>query len=154
ANVAGTHITTSYDSATETLTLTGADPVATYQAVLESITFASGANAGNFGSNLTRTVTWVVNDGSGSNNLSTVATTTIDISTVNTPPALSNVPGSVSFTEGQTFTLAGSALVTDPDNINVANATVAIVGGTFAGDADLLAVNGISNGLFVNGGDT
>src|SRR5262249_4789300 len=67
---------------------------------------------------------------------------------------LSNVPGSVSFTEGQSFTLAGSALVTDPDNIDVANATVAIVGGTFAGDGDVLAVNGISNGLFVLGGDT
>ena len=51
ANVAGTHITASYNAATETLTLTGADPLAHYQAVLDSVTFSSGANPTNFGSN-------------------------------------------------------------------------------------------------------
>ena len=138
ADVAGTHITASYDAATETLTLTGPDPIATFQAVLDSISFASGDNPTNFGSNPTRTVTWVLNDGAGSNNLSTTATTTIDISTVNTPPALSNIPGTVAFTEGQNLTLAGSASVSDPDNQNLAGATVSIIDGAFAGDGDVL----------------
>jgi hypothetical protein len=141
ANTAGTHITASYDAVSETLVLSGPDPVATFQAVLDSVSFTTGSNPTNFGADPTRTVTWVVNDGSGSNNLSTTATTTIDISTINTPPALSSIPGTDAFTEGQTLTLAGAALVTDPDNQNVASATVRITGGAFAGDGDVLGFN-------------
>ena len=107
----------------------------------------------------------MVNDGSGSNNLSTTSTTTIDISTINTPPALSNIAPSVTFTEGQTLTLSGAALVTDPDNQNVASATVRVTGGTFAGDGDVLAVstagtsitasyNATSETLVLTGSDT
>src|SRR5262249_2862150 len=79
ANVAGTNITAIYNAATETLTLTGSDTVAHYQQVLDSVTFTTGADPTNFGSNPTRTLSWVVNDGSGSNNTAT-ATTTISIS--------------------------------------------------------------------------
>jgi lipopolysaccharide export system protein LptA len=139
ANVAGTHITASYDAATETLTLTSSDPLATYQAVLDSITFSSGANPDNYGSNPTRTVTWVLNDGSGSFNLSTVQTETISITAVNDPPALSGLVNDSYTEEGGAVTLSSSASVSDPDNANLANATVAIVGGTFAGDADVLS---------------
>src|SRR6202011_5360950 len=78
ANVAGTSITASYNAATETLTLTGTDTLAHYQSVLDSVTFSSGSNPSNGNLNRTRTVSWAVNDGSGSNNLST-ATTTISI---------------------------------------------------------------------------
>ena len=35
ANISGTSITASYDSATETLTLTGSDTLAHYQSVLD-----------------------------------------------------------------------------------------------------------------------
>ena len=139
ANVAGTHVTASYDPATETLALTGSDPLATYQAVLDSITFSSGSNPTNYGSNLTRTVTWVVNDGSGSFNLSNVATETISITAVNDPPAISQLADSQYTEHGAAVTLSGSASVSDPDNTTLTNATVAIVGGTFAGDSDLLA---------------
>ncbi len=139
ANVAGTHITQSYSSSTETLTLTGSDPLATYQAVLESIKFSSGFNPTDYGSNPTRTLTWVVNDGSGSNNLSTAQTETISITAINDPPALSGITNAT-YTEeqGAPTTLSGSASVADPDNLDLANATVAIGGGTFAGDHDLL----------------
>src|SRR5207302_5622763 len=77
ANVAGTSITASYNAATETLTLTGSDTLAHYQSVLDSVTFSSGSNPTNSGANPFRTLTWVVNDGSGSNNLSTATTTII-----------------------------------------------------------------------------
>src|SRR5262249_56566040 len=71
ANVAGTNITASYNAATELLTLTGSDTLAHYSQVLDSVTFnSSSGNPSNFGANPTRTVTWVVNDGSGSFNLS------------------------------------------------------------------------------------
>src|SRR5262249_36891438 len=114
------------------------DPLATYQAVLESITFSSGSDPTNSGSNPTRTVTWVVNDGSGSNNLSGVSTETISITAVNDPPALSGL-ADASYTEGGAAgTLAGSPRRSGPARPTLANATVAIVGGTFAGDSDLL----------------
>jgi Domain of unknown function (DUF4347)/FG-GAP-like repeat len=138
ANVAGTHITASYSAATETMVLTGSDPLATYQAVLDSITFSSGSDPTNAGSNPTRTVTWVINDGSGSNNLSNAPTELISITAINDPPALSGL-SDISYTEeGAAVTLAGSASVSDPDNTTLANATVAIVGGTYAGDGDVL----------------
>jgi lipopolysaccharide export system protein LptA len=133
-STAGTHITASYNSTTETLILTGNDPLSVYQSVLEHVSFSSGSNPDNFGSNPSRTLTWVLNDGSGSFNLSTTATTTVSITAINDSPVLSNVPGSVGFTEGQQLTLAGNASVADPDNINLASATVSIIDGAFAGD--------------------
>ncbi|HEY2134635.1 MAG TPA: DUF4347 domain-containing protein [Xanthobacteraceae bacterium] len=165
ATVVGTHISASYDSASETLTLSGSDTLATYQSVLASVSFASNDNPDDFGSKPTRTVTWVLNDGSASSNTSSVATTTINVTAVNDPPALSNVPGTDSFTEGQTLTLAGTAHVTDPDNLDLASATVAITGGTFAGDGDVLgfstagtsvtaSYNSASETLTLSGSDT
>ena len=70
-NVAGTSITASYNAATETLMLSGSDTLAHYQQVLDSVTFSSGSNPTNSGANPTRTLTWTLNDGAGSNNLST-----------------------------------------------------------------------------------
>jgi hypothetical protein len=83
ASTTGSSLTTSYDKASETLTLTGADTLAHYQSVLDSVSFTSGGNPTNSGANLTRTVTWQVNDGNVSNNLSAAATTTITF-----PPVL------------------------------------------------------------------
>src|SRR5262249_38958814 len=74
----GTSISASYDAATETLALTGSDTLADYQQVLDSVTFSSTTpHPTNGGANPTRTVTWTANDGSGSNNLSAPAATTI-----------------------------------------------------------------------------
>src|SRR5262249_53189795 len=62
-NTAGTAIAASYNSTTETLTLSGADTVAHYSQVLDSVTFSSGANPSNSGSNPSRILSWTVNDG-------------------------------------------------------------------------------------------
>ena len=66
ANTTGTSITASYNSATETLMLSGTDTLAHYQQVLDSRRPSSSTsdNPTNYGSDATRTVTWVVNDGS------------------------------------------------------------------------------------------
>ena len=86
ANTAGTNITASYDTATETLKLTGSDVLANYQQVLDFVTFTSTSpNPTHYGLNLTRTITWVANDGASSNNVSAPATTTVNITV--TPPA-------------------------------------------------------------------
>jgi hypothetical protein len=135
--IGGTLITASYNAATERLTLTGSDTLAHYQQVLDSLVFASGANATNFGANPTRTVTWTLNDGSAN---STPVTETINI-TPNSPPVLSNVPTSVSYKVGNPpLTLAGSATVADPDNTTLTSATVQITGG-FSGDGDVMFAN-------------
>jgi ELWxxDGT repeat protein len=136
-STAGTSITASYNSSTETLTLTGSDTLSDYQQVLDTVTFNSTSlNPTDYGSDPTRTVTWTVNDGFGS----ATASSTIDITAVNQPPTLSNVAGSVTFTEtGGAVSLSPSAAVTDPDRLDLVSATVAIVGGTFAGDGDVLA---------------
>jgi hypothetical protein len=82
ANTSGTAIAASYNSTTETLTLSGNDTLADYQQVLDSVTFNStSANPTNSGTDRSRTVTWTLNDGSSSNNLSSPATTTINLQT-------------------------------------------------------------------------
>jgi len=108
--------------------------------VLDSVTFSAGENPTNFGSNPTRTVTWQLNDGSASSSSSTVVTSTVSITNVNDAPTLSNVAASANYTEeGAPVTLSGSVSITDPDDVNLNGATVKITGGTFAGDADVLA---------------
>jgi lipopolysaccharide export system protein LptA len=141
ANTAGTSITASYNTTSETLTLTGSDTLADYRQVLDSVTFASASqNPTNYGSNPTRTVTWVLNDGSASSNSSTPQTETVSVTAINNPPTLSNVAASAQFTAGQgAVSLSGAVTVADPDNLNLTKATVAITVGTFAGDGDVLA---------------
>src|SRR5262249_17463222 len=143
ATTTGTSITASYNSTTETLTLTGSDTLAHYQQVLDSVTFNSTSiNPTNYGSNTTRTVTWVANDGSGPSNLSAPATTTVSITAVNDAPALSLGAAVASWTEEQPpTTLSPIVTVADPDTLKLASATVAVTGGTFAGDNDVLAAN-------------
>ncbi len=142
ATTAGTAILASYNSTTETLTLSGSDTLAHYQGVLDTVTFNAGQNPTDFGSDPTRTVTWVLNDGGASNNLSTAVTTTVSVTNLSHPPTLGNVATSQQFTEAAgAVTLAGAVAVTDPDNLTLASATVSITGGTFAYDQDLLAAN-------------
>src|SRR5262249_38260663 len=98
---------------------------------------------------------WVLNDGSGSNNLSAAATETVSITAINDPPALANVAASAAYTENAAqLTLSSAATVTDVDSLNIASATVRITGGAVAGDGDLLAVNGVSGGAIALGSNT
>src|SRR5262249_48839849 len=135
ANTAGTAITASYNSTTETLVLSGSDTLAHYHQVLDSITFNSTSdNPTDFGSDPTRTVTWTLNDGSGSNNLSTTQTSTVSVTAINDAPTLTSVAATVTFAIGSTLTLSPSVTVTDPDNQTLVSATVSVTGGAFAGD--------------------
>ena len=122
ANTTGTNITASYDSATETLMLTGSDVLAHYQQVLNSVTFTSTSpNPTHYGSNPTRTVTWVVNDGMTSNNVSTAATTTVNITAtppVDTPPVVT--VSNLTATHGQIFTAAQLYSARDSDGDDIA----------------------------------
>src|SRR5262249_20118012 len=128
----------SYNAATETLTLTGSDTLAHYQTLLDEVSFRSSSdNPDNFGANTSRQVTWVVNDGSASSNF---ATTTIGVTAVNDAPTLAGTTNA-SFTENalSPVALSPSVTVSDPDNQKLVSATVALTGGTFAGDGDVLS---------------
>jgi ELWxxDGT repeat protein len=140
-NTAGTSITASYNSTTETLTLSGTDTLTDYQQVLESVAFNNTSpNPTNYDSDPTRTVVWTINDGTATDNIGT-ATETVDITAVSQPPTLSNVALSITYQTGSTVTLSSSASVSDPDNLDLVGATVSITGGTFSGDGDVLAAS-------------
>src|SRR5262249_6221290 len=141
ANTSGTSISASYDSANERLILSSSDTLAHYSTVLDSVTFHAAENPTNYGSNPTSTISWLLDDGSGSNNLSFEHTTTVTITNVNDAPSLSNVTGSDSFTVGSTITLSPSNPIADADNLKLASATVAIASGSFSGDGDVLATD-------------
>ena len=139
ARTLGTSIIASYHSDTETLVLTGSDTLAHYTQVLDSVTFGSSShNPTDFGSSPTRVLSWVADDGSASNNLSTAQPTTVTITPVNDPPTLSNVATTVPFATGQTVTVSPALTLIDPDNLTLASATVRVTGGSFTGDGDVL----------------
>src|SRR5262249_2049620 len=77
--------------------------------------------------------------GSGSNNLSTSATTTVSITNVNDAPTLSNVASPDSFTVGTTITPSPSVTDSDPDNLKLPNAIGPITAGALGGDGYGLA---------------
>jgi hypothetical protein len=96
ANTAGTAISASYNSATETLILSGTDTLADYQAVLDTVTFGSSSSnpTGSF-ADPNRTISWTVNDGTQS---SAAISTELGILTLTPPPpALSVAPAPIDF---------------------------------------------------------
>jgi hypothetical protein len=155
ANTAGTAITASYNSTTETLMLSGSDTLADYQSVLDTVSFNSTSiNPTDYGAVFTHQVTWVLNNGGSSNNLSTPATTTVTITPVHVPPTLSSVAVTDNLRVNHTITVSPSLSVSDPDSLTLASATVAIAAGAFANDGDVLAANGVTNGTIIQGGNT
>jgi hypothetical protein len=126
-----TGITASYNANTGVLTLTGTDTIAHYQSVLDSVTYSSTNPNPSFGNHdKTRTITWVVNDGATSHNLSTPVTSTIDDPTSlvaanhltqdGRAPALEapklTLPAISNDTELVTDVTSASSLGADPDN--------------------------------------
>src|SRR5207342_948860 len=96
ATTAGTSITASYNAASGVLTLTGNDTLAHYQQVLDSVAYSSTSdNPTNFGTDTSRAISWVINDGTLNN--STIPTTTLNITAVDNAPVLSNVAASASY---------------------------------------------------------
>ena len=143
ATVTGTSITASYNASTGVLSLTGSDTLAHYQQVLDSIAYSSTShNPTNFGANASRTISWVVNDGTLN---SAPQTTTVNITAVDDPPALGNVAASASYASlGPPTTLSPSATVRDVDNLNLASGTVSITGGILTGDTLAASTSGTS----------
>nr|MDZ8286422.1 FG-GAP-like repeat-containing protein [Nostoc sp. ChiSLP01] len=127
------------------LTLTGNASVADYQTALRSITYQNSSD------NLTisRTITFVVNDGSLD---STAATRDINLIPVNDAPVISATNTPLAYTENDDSTIIDPDLtITDVDSSNLTSATVSIIGFVAAEDSvGFTAGNGIS-GSYSNG---
>ncbi|KJC39075.1 hypothetical protein UP09_24605 [Bradyrhizobium sp. LTSP885] len=125
------HITHSFDAATGTLTLTGSDTVADYQAALDSVTYF---NTSDNPSGAPRTVTIVANDGTLD---SSHVTDTINVTPVNDPPVVT-ASHALNYIENQPATEFDPAItVSDVDNTTLASATVQI-SGNYANGQDIL----------------
>ncbi|RYE24540.1 MAG: hypothetical protein EOP51_07030, partial [Sphingobacteriales bacterium] len=117
-------IAQSYNSSTGVLSLTGSSSLANYQQVLQSITYrTTSTNPTNFAANSSRSVAYVVNDGTGS---STTATNTINITAINTVPIVT-AGTTITYTENATNTIVDNTItITDGDNTQLTGATVSI----------------------------
>jgi VCBS repeat-containing protein len=99
-----------FDSTTGTLTLSGSDTLANYQAALRSVKYQ---NTSDNPSTTARTVSWKVNDGSLDSN---IATSTITVAATNDAPTLAANAG-LSVSSGGSGTIDNTKLkATDPDN--------------------------------------
>ncbi len=133
ATTAGTAITASYDPNAGVLTLSGSDTLANYQAVLDSVAFASSSqNPTSYGADTSRSLRWQVSDGTLS---SAVAQSTIGVVGVDQAPVLSGAGNTATFTQGAAAAIAAPAIaVSDVDNLALASARVAISAGFLPGD--------------------
>ena len=132
-------LSTSYSSGT--LTLTGTASLATYQTALDSVRYSFTANGDptGGGSHTSRTISWVVNDGTSS---SSTATSTLDVT--HAAPILTT-SGTVNYAGGGSATTLDSTLtLSDADSGGLlSSATVRISSGFFTGDT----LNATTTGL-------
>jgi trimeric autotransporter adhesin len=126
-------ITGSYDSRTGVLTLTGTAPVADYQSALRSVTYE---NTSDNPSTDTRTVTFQVDDGGATANLSNSVTRDVSVTPSNDAPSVTTSGGSTSYTAGDTTGVAVDAgvVASDIDDTNLESAQVRISSGFQSGD--------------------
>src|SRR5262249_12454431 len=117
--------------------------LAHYQQVLDSVTFSSGANPTNNQQNLTRTVAWTADDGSGANSLSMLATTTISVLDRAT------MGGSSVAENPSNGTVVGTVTANDPNVINPSYSLVSNAGGRFAINATSGQVT-VANGTLID----
>ena len=131
-------ITGSWNAATGVLTLTGTTTVANYQTALRAVTYVNTSDSPS-PSTLTRTVSFVVNDGTAN---STAATRNISVAAVNDAPTASNLSASETYTEDTPLALTAT-VASDIDNASV---TATLTLSNFAvGSLNTGTVNGVTS---------
>jgi large repetitive protein len=118
-------ITASFNATTGILSLSSQPPrsVADYQTILRSLRYLNNSNNPNTSN---RTLEITVTDG---NQTSQVAKQTIQIQAVNTPPAVTTSPSTLTYQEGAgELVIDTAATVVDPDNTNLTGATIVLIG--------------------------
>jgi hypothetical protein len=117
-------ITGTWTAATGAMVLSGSDTLANYQAALRAVKYQ---NTSDNPSTLTRIVTFNVNDGAADSNL---LTRNITVTAVNDAPVLAAIEGTaLAYTENDAATaITSTTTASDPDNANLAGATIQITG--------------------------
>jgi pectate lyase len=142
-------ISASYNSGTGTLTLTSAGAIgamgtlAQWQAALRSVTYTDTAVTPD---NATRTISFVVNDGTVNSN---TATRNVTVADTDQTPIVTTSSGTTAFVEVPGISptpvvIDGGILVSDLDNTTLASATVTITG-NFHRSEDVLAFSNNSS---------
>ena len=131
----------SWNALTGTLTLTGLASLANYQAALRSVTYF---NTSQLPSQVTRTVSFMVNDGALNSNMQT---RDINVVNVNDPSVLADIEvNPIGYIENDFFTqLTGSTTVNDIDNLTLVSGTIQITGNFALGEDELSFIN--QNGI-------
>jgi hypothetical protein len=126
-------ISGSYNASTGVLTLTGTATLAQYQTALESVSFNSTSlNPTNYGADLNRTINWQVSAGAAQ---SAVVSSSLSIVGVDQAPILTGAGNTTTYAPGGAAVVIDNALaVSDPDNLQLASATVTISGNFQTGD--------------------
>ena len=144
-------ITGSYSSVTGVLTLSGTSSVANYQTALRSITYENTDPAP---SELTRTISFTVNDGTDDSN---TRTRNINVVKVNIAPSLSGIEtDAIIYFAGNGEKVVTSTIdVTDLDDTNIESAVVQITSNYLSSEDTLRFVdqNGIT-GVWTEGTGT
>ena len=141
---AGNGITGAYNNGV--LTLTGDASVAAYQAVLQSVSFSTGAN-GLIG---IRTIEFSVTDAGGNESLLPGVTALTVVAALNAPPTVVATPVGL-VTAGQSTTVSPIITVVNDPGENLGGATVTItLGGDPSDQLTFTAGNGIT-GTYNNG---
>ena len=110
------------------ITFTGSASPAAYQTLLRSITYSSSSqNPTNYGTDLSRTITWTVNDGTLA---STAVTTNVTVVPVDAASVVTTTAATLNYTElSGPQAIDPGVTVTDVDNQNLVSATVTISSG-------------------------
>ena len=120
ATTTGTSITASYNASTGVLSLSGSDTLAHYQQVLDSVTYSSSnQNPTNFGADPSRTISWLINDG-----------------TVNSAPQTTTVNltgGPTTYSLFSPFAAPDTLIVDDPNAVDLGVKFQASTNGTIDG---------------------
>ena len=138
ASIAG-----SWSAATGTLTLTGSDSLANWQAALRSVTYENASDAP---AAVYREVEFVVSDGTIA---SAPVARAIDVAAVNDAPALAGVESTdLAYTEGDgNVPLSAGITATDADSPTLASATLRITAGHVPGEDSLALPGSIPAGV-------
>ncbi len=130
-------ISGNYNASTGILTLTGSASPADYEAAIQSITYR---NTSDSPSELTRTVSFTLNDGDAGSN---VLSRDIVFTAVNDPPELINIEtNSATYIENDApVGITDNLAISDVDDSNITSATISITGNFTAGEDGLAFTN-------------
>ena len=147
ADTTGTAITASYLNGV--LTLTGSDTPAHFQKVLQKVTFESTSeDPTNGGANPTRTISWLINDGTSPSNNPAL---TLNVTALNDGP-MNIVPPSIAVIEDVASAITGISFNDADSDLNPVLATLSVPSGSLAAlGGGGVTVGGTSSNMTLTG---